>query len=204
MAASPIWERNLETRTKEEIRNQMLRMRAELALSDWEEKTGAIARLVIGQEAFRGARDVLCYLDVRGEAGTKGILEAALTAGKRVWAPRVTGRRMEFYRLRSLDAVRPGVYGIPEPESQEMAELEEGLAIVPGVAFDGRGNRLGYGGGYYDRFLTAHPAFTSIGICFGFQMVQSLPAEETDRPVQCLITESGAHWFGDRQHQKQE
>lgn len=94
------------------------------------------------------------------------------------------------YRMAALSAdLKPGKFGIPEPVEPVRAGALN-LILVPGIAFDRTGNRLGRGGGFYDRLLAEYPGATAIGLCFDFQLVDSLPVEPHDRPVNWIVTES--------------
>ena len=96
---------------------------------------------------------------------------------------------MTFYRLEDFSQLKPGYFGIPEPEEGEAAEWEDALIIMPGVAFDRENHRVGYGGGFYDRFLEKHPGLTRMALAFGFQILESVPAESTDICPEIIVTE---------------
>lgn len=140
---------------------------------------------------FKEARQILCYLSTEYEADTSQIIRAAFSAGKQVAAPKVLSKtKMEFFRLDSPDALVKGAYGIREPASEILADASPSLVLMPGVAFDRQNRRIGYGGGYYDRYLKAHPEHRTIALAFSMQVVPVLPAEPHDIRPEYLITET--------------
>ena len=165
------------------------------ALPDREAKSRAIQAQVLSLAAYRQAEQVLLYLSVGSEVDTWGLLDSALEDGKAVYAPVcLDGEgRMAFYRVRSRREWKRGRFGLwePDPEVCPPLEREEGaLCLVPGLAFDRAGYRLGYGKGYYDRFLAAHRMETA-GLCYGELLVSQLPHHALDRRVDWLVTEAG-------------
>lgn len=181
------------TGEKAALRKELLARRN--SLPDREEKSRAIRRAVLALEAWGAADAILLYLSAGSEPDTWDLLDQAWKQGKAVCAPRcLDGQgRMAFYRMPSPEALVPGRFGLWEPDPARCApvgEISRGLCLVPGIAFDRAGYRLGYGKGYYDRFLAAHPVET-VGLCFGELVLPSLPRELTDRPVGRLVTEAG-------------
>lgn len=167
-----------------------------------ERRDRCIAKRVLGLDAWRQATLVLAYLSFGSEVETRGLVRAAWDEGRRVAVPRcVAGvRRMEWVEIRSLEGLVPGAFGIEEPPAAWPA-LGEGealapdvLSLVPGLVFDRAGMRLGYGGGYYDRFLGSF-AGTSVGLCPGALLVRSLAekgvADGHDLPVDIVVSERG-------------
>lgn len=103
--------------------------------------------------------------------------------------PKVEGKDMLFYRLTDFGQLKPGYFGIPEPEEGEIVSWEDALMIMPGVAFDRSGHRVGYGGGFYDRFLEKHPGIKRVAVAFDFQMFPAVPSEPTDISPEIIVTE---------------
>lgn len=150
---------------------------------------------VLASDAWRRADTVFCYVSVGWEISTGELLTAALAAGKRLCVPRcLPDGVMYACLLPDLSALRPGPLGIPEPgEALPRVPPEEiGLALVPGVAFDRSGYRLGRGGGYYDRFL---PGLRGVraGLCYGAFLLPVLPRTAFDVPTDCIVTEEGVY-----------
>lgn len=177
--------------TKREIRKKIRCLRKELEPELWREKTEEVFKRVISHPLYRQADTLYCYVDFNRETGTGLLMEHAWKLGKKVAVPRTWEEKMEFYYIRSFEELSPGGFGIPEPEEDPAAQApgSRGLVIVPGVAFDEQGNRIGYGKGYYDRYLSHHPGLDTMAVAFEFQVYPSVPAEEFDRKMDVLITE---------------
>lgn len=174
---------------KREIRRRILQERANIEEERWIRDTDRIASAVIRHPWFEVEKDLYIYADCQGEVGTGRIMEEAFQRGKNVWVPRVTGNTMHFYRIRGMEELRPGTYGILEPTGTEAADGEHGLMVMPGVAFDEERRRVGYGGGFYDRYLEYHRNLRRMAIAFEFQIVDRVPCEEHDVCPEVLITE---------------
>jgi 5-formyltetrahydrofolate cyclo-ligase len=179
------------------LRRDMLARRAALAPDAVARASQAAAERIMALPAYREAREILAYLPVRNELDAGLVAGRALNDGKRLLLPRCRAGApglLDLGCVRCLSEVRPGRYGILEPPQQACQPPETfapDLILVPGLAFDVRGNRLGFGGGYYDRLLalpTADSAFT-VGLGYAFQLVLSLPAAPWDRPVNAVVTD---------------
>ncbi len=183
---------------KQALRSAMTARRAELPPAERSRLSLRIQERILALPAFAAARTVLLYSPVRGEADTSLLLEHLWRRGARVLLPRCRPERpgeMDLFCVAGLAELKPGAWGIPEPDPAA-CDLFEGcaidLAVVPGVAFDRAGARLGLGGGYYDRLL-AQPdmaACLKIAPAYGFQVVERLPREAWDRPMDIILTES--------------
>lgn len=151
----------------------------------------AILVHLVQSSAFQKADTILLFLSAKDEPDTFGILKAAWAAGKQTAVPRcMDGGRMAFYCISSLEDVKPGAYGILEPVSSAQPSLTpDTLCLVPAVAFTSAGDRLGQGGGYYDRFLESYPFLQTIGICYSCLMQSHLPCLPNDRQVGAVVTE---------------
>ena len=135
---------------------------------------------------------VYSYVSYGKEADTRRFLAVLWERGIFTAVPRVEGERMQFYRIRSMEDLVPGCMGIPEPaEYCPRAETDRALVITPGLAFSMQGDRIGYGGGYYDRFFGEEPQHLRIGIAYPFQIVDILPAEDMDQRIQMIISSEG-------------
>lgn len=153
-----------------------------------------IARQLFGLPEYQKAAVVFVYISKPIEVDTISIVKRALADGKAVAAPRcVPGTfEMEFYYITRLDDLEPGTFGVLEPNTKTcrmVTDFSHGFCIVPGLCFDGKGYRLGYGKGYYDRFLSAYRGFTA-GICYTSCVQYGLPHGYFDRPVAVLVTEN--------------
>jgi len=152
------------------------------------EKSEQLARLFLETEEYRRAQSIYGYLSYNQEVRTLPILQQALRDGKRVAVPKCYGEEMRFIWLDDLSAVAKNAMGIPEPMADgPVAQDETALVLMPGVAFDQAGNRIGYGGGYYDKFLDRVGNHPTLALCYAFQMVEHLEAEEFDIPVDRVL-----------------
>lgn len=182
---------------KKELRKHLLTERQNLSREQRTPLDAAILKRVTELPEVQAADTILLYLDFRGEVESDGMIEYCLAEGKTPLAP-VTfkeERKMIPVRITSLSDLREGAYGIREP--LHLPELEVDieqidLVILPGVGFDRKGGRLGYGGGYYDRFLPKlRPQVPKIAVAYEMQVVESVPMEPHDTLLDALVTEKG-------------
>lgn len=188
--------KNIVPAEKESLRKSIKTRRKSLG-PDWMRNVSeAIQSNVIELEAFHNARTVACYLAMPPEVQTGTILDVCWNRGKRVCVPVWCGKgkNYRFAWLDRTDAMTAGPLGIPQPENPVLADPAEiDMVIVPGLAFDAAGNRLGHGGGYYDRLLSDRKlrrAFR-IGLAFGFQLVECVPVNRADERMNAVVTEDG-------------
>ncbi len=147
-----------------------------------------LGQLFAASTLYKQAKTIYGYLPYNQEVRTVPMLEQALKDGKKVAVPKVYGDEMKFVYLTDLTQVEKGYAGIPEPVADgPVAEDKTALVLMPGLAFDEEGHRMGYGGGFYDKFLAAEPEHPTLALCYAFQMVQELPTEEFDIPVDCVL-----------------
>lgn len=181
--------------TKKQIRRAILEKRNKMTESERAQKSGVICERLFAMEEFAAAKDILLYASYGSEVETDAVFEKAVTLGKRVYYPRVNGDEMHFFRVRALSELKEGYKGIREPEAIAETLFRENradaLLIMPGVAFDEGRNRIGYGKGYYDRFLQGGFAGQKIALCFSVQILTQgcIPAEETDIRPDCVLSE---------------
>ena len=177
-------------------RRQSLDKEERLALSR------AAAGHLLRERIWTGAETVALYIAVRGEIDTEPLLRAAWDSGKQVLLPLCSpagDAHMRFAPCSGPDGLTPGAYGIPEPICAEPVPLacgEPDVIVVPGLAFDRKGIRLGQGGGFYDRYF-ARPETAGalrIGLAYSFQIVEKLPKDPWDLPVDGVCTEQGILW----------
>ena len=179
---------------KKALRRQYIALREALKPKLYASKCDRIADAVIASELFSEAKNILLYSPIRKEADTVKLFRTALCSGKKVYFPRVAeGGNMEFLRVSSQNSLVLGSFGIrePAPGSEELCDFQDTLAVTPLVAASRDMYRLGYGGGYYDRFFALHGEVKKLGICFNFQLVDSLPTEPTDIRLDAVVTECG-------------
>ncbi len=177
--------------TKQEIRNQIKKIRRNIDAVEWKAAAETITKKVVESDSFREATDLYCYMNFNGEVETVHIMEEAWRLGKDVWLPKVSKDDMDFYLVRSISELKRGTFGILEPSGDsEKAPGNDGLMIVPGVAFDKEYNRVGYGRGYYDRYLRKRPNLIKMGIAFDVQIMEKVPNDENDCKMDMILTES--------------
>jgi 5-formyltetrahydrofolate cyclo-ligase len=141
---------------------------------------------------FRDARCLALYSAIHNEVSTDEVVAQALDQGKALAFPRVSGQDLEFVVIESCAELVSGAFGVKEPQGRSLVAVEEiDLIVVPGVVFDRRGHRLGYGRGYYDRALAKCQSHCKkVGFAYDFQLVEELPASDYDEALSVLITES--------------
>lgn len=182
--------RALKRRLREEYRAK----RAALTPEEKALRDEAIARRVRTLWQYRDNELLLVYVSTPIEVDTYRIIETALADGKRVAVPRCIPdtREMDFYRIRSLDELKTGSFGVMEPcpEKENLVEdLSEGLCLIPAFCYDFSGYRLGYGKGYYDRFL-ARFGGQMVGLCYSDCIRRTLPHGRFDRAVELIVTDT--------------
>ena len=176
--------------TKKEIRKKVFAARKQHTDAWVEEMSKVITQRVVALPAFKHADRILAYADYNHEVITRYMIEEAWKAGKEVAVPKVVGKDMVFYRLTSFSQLEPSYFGIPEPVEGEIVDWDDALMVMPGVAFDEQNNRVGYGGGFYDRFLEKHPGIFRLAVAFDFQILDSVPTEPTDICPQIIVTQT--------------
>ena len=140
-------------------------------------------------ELYKNAKTIYGYLPYNQEVRTVPMLEQAIRDGKRVAVPKCYGQDMRFIYISDFEQeVAPGYANIPEPIADgPVADDPTALVLMPGLAFDPKGHRIGYGGGFYDRFLADETDHPTLALCYGFQMVDHLETEEFDIPVDMVL-----------------
>ena len=169
---------------RRQIREQKRAMTEEQIVS----ASMALGEKFAASELYRQAKTIYGYLPYNQEVRTVPMLQRALADGKRVAVPKCYGDEMRFIYLDDLSQVEKGYCGIPEPIADEpIADDSTALVLMPGLAFTERGDRMGYGGGFYDKFLAAEPNHPTLALCYAFQMVDAIPTEDYDIPVDCVL-----------------
>lgn len=188
---------------KAELRRSLLELRTLLDPAERQRLSALAQAALIGSEPFQAARTILLYDAFRGEVATEAIAAAAVAVGKDLVLPRVikAPRGLVLHRYNGdPGTLAVGAYGIREPRADwpVVAPAAIDLVVVPGVGFDPAGNRLGYGGGYYDRLLpdlrAANPAVILVGLACRIQVVDRLPSDPHDVRMDALALENGFTW----------
>lgn len=181
------------TEAKKEIREKYRKIRELIADDERQDADRRIAERLFGQPAYQNARFIYCYASYKDETDTGRIIEESLRRGKRVALPRVRGkRRMEFCFIKSPADLKPGFMGIKEPGpwcTKAPVPAGDTLILIPGLAFDRRGARTGYGGGYYDTYLQKKTQCIKAALAYSVQIAPEIPQEPEDVKADMIITE---------------
>lgn len=173
---------------KQTLRKAIREQKRAMSPAQIAEKSEKLTALFLASEAYRQAKTLYAYLPYNQEVRTEEIVLRSIADGKTVAVPKVYGDTMRFIRIQSLDRIEKGYCGIPEPiDDAPVADDPTALVLMPGLAFDKEGHRMGYGGGFYDKFLAAEPGHPTIALCYDFQVLPALPTEEYDIPVDTVI-----------------
>lgn len=173
---------------KKELRRAIMQRKRAMTQEEIESKSAALARKLLASDTYRNARTLYGYMPYNQEVRTVPILEQALRDGKKVAVPKVYGEEMRFIYVTDLTAMEKSSFGIPEPVADgPVGDDPHALVLMPGLAFDAQGHRIGYGGGFYDRFLEQEPEHPTVALCYDFQMLPQLKTEEHDIPVDAVI-----------------
>lgn len=178
---------------KRSLRQQMLAQRLALTLEEWRWSSLLAQQHLLALEEYAQAACIALYAPARNEADTAEIVASAFMSGKRVLYPAVCGEHMVFRQVEGLASLEQGRYGIlePCPTGMDHHAGEADLIVVPGVAFDLKGHRIGYGKGFYDRFLR-HPGRKAhlVGLCHDFQLIAGdIPAEGHDIRMEIVVSD---------------
>lgn len=179
--------------TKRDIRKRILEKRAQMKPKEWNYKSRCILERLVAHPFFLEAEEIYCYVDYHMEVSTRHILERAWELQKKTAVPKVCGEDMDFYYVKRFEELKKGHFGILEPVTAKKAEGESVLVILPGSAFDRSRNRIGYGRGFYDRYLAAHRQYRTLALAFEFQVVDAVPTDAYDICPDGVITEENSY-----------
>ncbi len=179
--------------TKPDLKRSLHTERIQMSERVVREKSLRIYRQLIDMPAYQLARRIACYVSIKNEVDTRIVIQKAIGSGKQVGVPvtREDGD-MDFQAILGLSELRPVHYGLrePVPDSQKVLLPHTiDVILIPGIAFDRFGHRIGSGGGYYDRFLARTEA-VRIGLSYSFQIIDRVPAEPHDVKMDLIITEN--------------
>ena len=173
---------------KKELRGAVRAQKRAMTEEMIRQKSEALTRLFLETEEYRSARSIYGYLPYNQEVRTVPLLEQALRDGKKVAVPKCYDDEMRFIWLEDLSQVEKGYAGIPEPIADgPVADDATALVLMPGMAFDREGHRIGYGGGFYDKFLAGETGHPTLALCYDFQVFDHLETEEFDIPVDKVL-----------------
>ena len=173
---------------KQELRRSIREQKRAMSQEEILRRSEILAEKFARCPAYQAAGTIYGYLPYNQEVRTVPMLRRALEEGKQVAVPKVYGDEMKFIYLGDLSQVAKGYAGIPEPIADgPVAQDGTALVLMPGLAFDPQGHRIGYGGGFYDKFLAREPGHPTVALCYDFQVVEHLQTEEFDIPVDIVI-----------------
>jgi 5-formyltetrahydrofolate cyclo-ligase len=185
---------------KNQLREFMLNKRNRISIRQVYEKSKRVQSNVVNSRQFLVAETVGVYSPVGSEVRTEEIIREAICSDKKVVLPRVESGAMKFYQINDkpfqLDNLVIGTFGIREPikEGKEVVKID--LLVVPGIVFDSQGSRIGYGRGYFDRFIVGAKVSFSLGLAYQFQLVSyRLPQSNIDQKIDALSIETGILYF---------
>lgn len=173
---------------KEALREQMRAKRDALSLRTIHEESLKCLRNLRELPAYRENTWIYTYMAIGSEVDTISMMQEFIKDGKKVAVPKVEGDIIAFYEIQSVKDCKPGLWGILEPVSYKAPADDPGLILLPGLAFDESGNRLGYGGGYYDKYLKARPDCACAALAYELQLLEEVPHEEHDKQVEYIVT----------------
>ncbi len=180
---------------KKAFRKAMLAKRDAIPYENRIEADEARNERIRNWEVYHNAELLLFYVSYRSEADTLQLLKKALEAGRNVAVPKVMGTDMVFYRITEFSQLIEGYKGILEPDRSRCEAVtsvfpQRTILFVPGCAFDQKGGRMGYGGGFYDRFMEQYPDVLRVALAYEEQLVEEVPREAHDKEVDVVITEA--------------
>lgn len=173
---------------KKELRRQIREQKRAMTEAEINAASAKLGELFCSCRQYKDAKTIYGYLPYNQEVRTVPMLEQAMRDGKRVAVPKCYGEEMRFIYMDDLSKVEKGYANIPEPIADEpVADDPTALVLMPGLAFTEDGKRMGYGGGFYDKFLASEPNHPTVALCYEFQMVDYIPTEDYDIPVDCVL-----------------
>lgn len=162
--------------------------------------SNSIKKQILQLDMYKNASNILSFISFGKEVNTKELIKSSLDCQKHLYAPRVDNKSMDFYKINNLEDLVTSKFGVSEPipdddnlfEVSEDRVKEKTIMIIPGLAFDNKGNRLGYGKGYYDQYLSREYAkdFIKIAVAYDFQIIDEVPTDEYDIPIDYIVTPS--------------
>ena len=175
---------------KSHLRESILEKRNLLPQAEILEKSRKIENSLFKLNEFKKSKTIMFFVSFNSEVNTHEMIKKTF-GSKTVVVPKIAQNAIEPSLIIDFDSlIQSGKFGILEPiDIMKIAYKNIDLVLVPGIAFDSEGHRLGYGFGYYDKFLRKVPKAAKIGLCFDFQVVDKVPKEEHDVPVDFIVTE---------------
>lgn len=180
-------------KSKQQIRVALKRKRALLPIRETKQLSAKICENLQNQPSFLQADAIYFYYPLGTEVNLLFLAEIALAMGKQIAFPKVNGTKMDFYQVNSLTEFTEGSFHVMEPTGQRKICKETPLVLVPGLAFDTQGRRMGYGKGYYDKYFARYLGCMKIGVCYEMQIIDEVPTGQYDIPMNMVATEQGIY-----------
>ena len=174
---------------KQQIRKEYKKLRNEMSSSERKNKSEQICKNIISSELFQKSEKIFAYAPLGNEVDILPVIEEGWRQKKRIAFPKVFGDIMKYFEIHDFTELEPGSFHVMEPKEDHPADWENALVLVPGVVFDRKKNRMGYGKGYYDRFFQGKSGCIKLGVAYELQVTEQLPIEENDLPMAYLVTE---------------
>ncbi len=181
-----LYESCMEHDSKKALRTKISLKRSNLNFSEIREKSNVIMEKLLSLSQFQKAQVVAFYLSKSDEVQTENAIKKILEE-KTILVP-VTKNEIKLVKFTSFSDLEPALFGVPEPKTKRYSKQQPDVIVIPGLAFDKHGNRLGYGKGYYDTLLKNLNSI-KVGVCFDFQLINNVPTYEHDQKVDTIITE---------------
>lgn len=185
--------------TKDQIRREKKLQRSLLDPKEKSEFEKAIRNQLFQTMEYQNSSQLFTYVSFGSEVDTTLIIRRAFTDGKEVYVPRVSGKSMEFIKIHDMESFKVSKFGVPEPEDRpehrfylipDKSYPTRPLMLLPGLAFDFAGNRIGYGAGYYDCYLSLYPPdfFYKLALAYDFQLIEDIPTDAFDQKADEIVT----------------
>jgi 5-formyltetrahydrofolate cyclo-ligase len=176
------------------IREELLDIRGKLGKDEHEKKSRQIIKALMDSNLYKESNNIMVFISFKNEIDTHEFIKKAIEDGKNIFVPITIpdGKKLKPSQLKSFDELEPGFYNILTPKKEFIRFIDPkdlDLIVVPGLGFDKSGYRVGFGGGYYDRFLSGLKNAKKVSIAFDFQILDEVPKESFDIPVDCIYTE---------------
>lgn len=180
--------------TKQGIRIDILNKRKNMNINEHKRLSEIICEKVLEKLDEGDYENVCIYMPIHNEVDVTCLIDRLMEKNINIYCPVIKDNRMDFHLYESMEQLQIGMYGIREPKSEQILDCFDKTAIImPGAVFTEKLDRIGYGGGYYDRYVDVHSECTTIAVAFSFQIVEEIPTESHDRKPSMLITETNIY-----------
>lgn len=176
---------------KNSLRKLYKKIRHDMVPSEAKTQSEKILAHFFALEEYKSAENILTYVSHDNEVDTKELINRALSDKKSVAVPKVYGDVIKFHKISGMDDLEEGAFGILEPKSGSIFNPRSGIIVVPGLVFDEERHRIGYGGGFYDKYLKSHPGLISIALCYDYQIISKISCEEHDIKPDIILASGG-------------